>query len=235
MTNQKRFSLLKSAKSETEFFDMMVRLLKEALYEKNVFVKNSNNQESRDSFFNSLRRIVEQIYSEMDGKSTVNEDIVFLSEGHTSLVFRVGDNVLKISKTAYPDSKTLSFSGVIPVFLNKSFQISPGECYIVSLSPLVETMGISEEELYGAYKNLRRLGYIWNDPKLDNVGRVIKDFEYNGIFYKKGDVVIIDGEDFAYVGETITSDILDEIGISSYNPKTYIFETKYLDEQGITL
>ena len=34
---------------------------------------------------------------------------------------------------------------------------------------------ITKEEIYKLYKNIREIGLIWTDVKIDNVGRLIKD------------------------------------------------------------
>ena len=65
--------------------------------------------------------------------------------------------------------------------------------------------------MFGANKRLRDLGYIWNDPKEENVGRIINDIDFNGNSYHSGDIVIIDLEDFAYVGEVTPDEVLEEV------------------------
>ena len=60
---------------------------------------------------------------------------------------------------------------------------------------------------------------------------MMKDLDFNGHHYKKGDVVIIDLEDLAYVGETTSDTILDEISMTAYNGRTYTYETRYIEEK----
>ena len=49
--------------------------------------------------------------------------------------------------------------------------------------------------------------------------------------YKKGDLVVIDLDDIAYVGEETSDIILEEISMMSYNRNVYRFETRYIEEK----
>ena len=142
--------------------------------------------------------------------------------------------VLKVGKS---DSKSRiqflqGLQPLIPVISYDEEKIDEREYYSIQVSPYVETNNLSEEELYQTYKTLRKTGYIWNDPTPMNTGRFMNDFDYQGHHYHEGDLVIIDLEDLAFVGEEISDDVLDEISISSYNPRTYRYETRYIDEKG---
>ena len=103
----------------------------------------------------------------------------------------------------------------------------------------MDTKNITLEDVYNAYSNIRNLGYIWNDPKEENVGRIINvegckigDKKYLPQYqYKKGDLVVIDLEDIAYVGEETDDIVLTEITYSSYNRNVYRFETRNMEEK----
>ena len=128
--------------------------------------------------------------------------------------------------------KYKNLPGIVPILYNSSYKVDDQEYYSIQISPLVEITQMEEEEVYGAYKKLRSVGYIWNDPLSENMGRMMTDFDYDGHHCKKGDIVIIDLEDLAYVGETISDEVLDEIATMSYNKNTYAFEMRYTEEKG---
>ena len=231
------FKELNQYEDEKKYIDELIKLISKILYERTTFVKNSNNDSLRNEFYNKLKEIIKRIYSNYKGRNDLNNNITstieYIGCGHTALVFRIGDVVLKIRKESFiqPSKKIYNFSCVIPVFYNKCFEVDRNENYILQITPLVDTNIKDEEEVYNEYKKLRKLGYIWNDPELENIGKIKKDVTVNGITYKKGDYVIIDTEDFAFVGEVTPESILDEIAYTSYNQKTYVYETRYINEK----
>ena len=230
------FDSLKTEKDNDKFLNNFIELLKKTFYERNTFVKNSDNDDKRDEFFNYLKTFIKDSYDSYLARSknniSLSDYIDYLGCGHTSLVFSIGDNVLKISKLSY----SYSFNGInkydclIPVLYDKKFKVDEKEYYSITLTPMVKMKDFSDEEIYSLYKRLRINGYIWNDPLKENMGIMDSDFVINDISYKKGDVVIIDLEDLAYVGKSVSDDVLDEISMMSYNRKVYIYETRYIDE-----
>ena len=230
-----RFNKLKEITNNEEYLNKLISTIKEILYERTSFVKNSDNDSLRNEYFNTiLKDTISNTYNNLDNKTNMNTDIEYIGSGHSSLVFRIGDLVFKIEKSS---TKTKldeydDFTCTIPVLSSDCFKVDEKEFYTTQVTPLVDTNEIEEEEVYEAYKNLRDLGYIWNDPKAENIGRIMHDITINGHEYKKGDIVIIDLEDFAYVGEITPDEVLDEISWSSYNSKTYTYETRHMREKG---
>ncbi len=221
------FKQLKIYKDNEEYLNNFIELIKSILYERTSFVKNSDNNQLREEFFDKLKDIFKDIFKDKN----MSDNIEYLSSGHTALAFKIGDNVLKIGKTNYT-GKQQEFDCLIPILLDKSFKVDNREYYTIQLSPYVDTSNITEDDLYSSYKRLRDLGYIWNDPTPENLGRIISDIETDKFSYKKGDLVIIDLEDLAYVGEVTPDIVLDEIAFSSYNSRTYRYETRYIAEKG---
>ena len=219
------FNKLKSIKDKKEYLDELIKLIEQILYERTWFVKNSSNSDLRKKFFDFLKLKIEELSKE--------SDIEFIGCGHTSLAFKIGDIVIKVGKedNNHMQKRNYSYDCLIPVFFNQYFKVDEKEYYTIQISPLVSIDNITEEELYETYKRLRNYGYIWNDPTFDNVGRIIKDIEFNGHLYKKGDIVILDLEDLAYVGEETPDIVLEEIAIAGYNQKTYVYETRYIEEK----
>lgn len=227
------FDYLKQYKDENQYLDELINLINKTLYERDIFVKNSDNDALREEFYKYLKEQIRKVYNSYQGKTNISEDIEFIGCGRTSLAFRIGDIVIKVEKKNWVHKKDNSFNYqcTIPVLFATNFKIAEKEYYGLQISPLVDTNNILEEEVYSAYKSLRDLGYIWNDPKAENVGKIIKDIDFNEVSYKAGDIVIIDLEDFAYIGEVTPDSVLDEIAYSSYNSKTYEYETRYIDEK----
>jgi len=226
------FDSLKQYSNEKDYLDHLTLFIKDVMYERTVFVPNSDNDSIRDDFYKKLRDKLESIYHTYKSDKSIEEDIQFAGCGHTSLAFRIGDVVFKIGKKRSSLSpKKNDFSCLIPVFYQSITPVGEKEFYEVQVTPYVNTYDISEEDVYSAYKSLRKCGYIWNDPTFDNTGRIEKDFSFEGREYHAGDLVIIDLEDLAYVGEETSDEILEEISMMSYNRKTYQFEMRYIEEK----
>ena len=225
-----RFNSLKGINNNEEFLNKFINMISEILYERDNFVSNSNNDSLREEFYNNiLRKTILNMYNNIDNIN-LSEDIEFIGSGHSSLVFKIGDNAFKIEKSNNKKDllKYDKYDCVIPVLYDSSFEVDYKEIYNIIITPLVDTLDIFEEDVYETYKRLRDLGYIWNDPKRENVGRIIQDIEHNGHYYKTGDLVIID---FAYVGEITPEEVLAEIAWTSYNSKTYEYEMRYIREK----
>ena len=225
---------LKQYNDENKYIDELVKLIRVIQYERQAFVKNSDNNLARDEFFDFLKNEFIEVYriykEKKQTKTNVSEDIEFVGFGRSSLAFRIGDYVLKISKRK-TNNILYEFQCLIPVFYFVENKISDNEYYSLQLTPYVDTKDLTKEDTYLAYKELRKLGYIWNDPKPSNIGRIINDFEYLDKVYKSGDIVIIDLEDLAYVGEYTPEAVMDELAFDSYNPRTYTFEERYNEER----
>lgn len=234
--NRELFLLLRQYKDDEMFLEKLVELIKKILYERDNFVKNSDNQLERDETFNNIKQKIKEVfelYKNNNPDITMVDTISFVGCGRTSLAFKIGNEVLKVGKSDndYYKNRKYNYSCVIPIIFKESYKVAEKEYYTLVITPLVYTDNIVEEEVYDAYKRLRDLGYIWNDPKIGNIGKIMCDYNYDGVEYKAGDIVIIDIEDFAYVGEETPEEVLDEITYFSYNKNTYIYEMRYIEEK----
>ena len=232
---KEQFNILSQYTDENVYLDELIKMVSKIIYDRNHFVQNSDNDSKRAEFYTYLRQKLQEFYNQYkeNNNKSIAENIEFIGCGRTSLVFKIGNIVLKIGKekSDYRKSRDYKFDCVIPVLYKEFFKVEDREFYVIEISPLVNTNNISEEEVYYAYRNLRKLGYIWNDPAMDNVGKVINDFTYGDINYKAGDIVIVDLEDLAYVGEETPDYVLDELAYYSYNQKAYVYENRYLEEK----
>ena len=215
-----------------KYIDELVELIKQIFYENNYFVKNSDNNELRTEFYQKLRQYIKQIYNSYAKGTNISDNVKFIGCGRTSLVFKIGDIVLKISKSniKYNYNKIADYECTIPIISHSEFEVANNEHYVMQVTPYVDTNDLNDEDVYSAYYNIRKHGYIWNDPDMKNIGKIIEDITINNIKYKKGDIVIIDLEDMAYVGEVTPDIILTELCYDSYNSKAYACETRYIEE-----
>ncbi|MBR3210480.1 MAG: hypothetical protein IKF71_00890 [Bacilli bacterium] len=235
------FDSVKEYKDPSKYLSELVNLMSQILFDRDLFVKNSDNIEERLAFFKALQQKMEETYYQYRSRNpeaqNIIQEIEFVGSGHTHLAFRIGDMVLKVGKsknqwTSSMIEKYRDYPCLIPVLFDKSFKIADGEYYSMQIAPMVDTSQIEEEEVYTSYKTLRNYGYIWNDPLPENTGKMMSDYDFNGHHYQKGDLVIIDLEDIAYVGEETSEEVLEEISMMSYNRKTYVYESRYLEEKG---
>lgn len=197
-----------------------------------------------ESFAKYIKSILKDIYddyiSRSGNKNKACEDIEFIGLGFTFLTFRVGDNVIKIGKNEIGIKRPkLDSNLLIPIYFSESYQVSEKFYFNIEVAPFVDTSNISYDDVFKMYLNIRKLGYIWNDPKEENMGRVInisgcvinKKKYMPSHELKKGDLVVIDLQDMAYVGKVTDDIVLEEIATMSYNKDVYKFECKYIEEQ----
>lgn len=202
------------------------------------------DEKQLEVFSNYAKSILTDLYEEYivrsESKNNIIEDVEYAGSGFYSITFRVGDNVIKIGKNSHA-TKPVGFDSKyqVPTYIRESYEVGDKIHFKIEVSPYVDTTNITYDDIYQAYSNIRSLGYIWNDPKEDNIGRIIgvSGCKIGGKQYlpsyqfSKGDLVVIDLEDIAYVGEETSDIILDEISMMSYNRNVYVFETRYMEEK----
>lgn len=130
-------------------------------------------------------------------------DLKKLNVGSFSVAYQLTNFVLKIGKLHAIHSIYNS-----PVLLQPLIrkQIEDLNLYF-EIAYLCDTEEVTEEDVYLAYKEVRETDAIWFDPKLENIGKLMKnngEYEYfvnpESIYFigptkklkKAGDVVIID-------------------------------------------
>lgn len=239
------FEKLKIHSDNTEkYISEMVNRAILLVIERRKLKTDELNNEKIMSLLNYSKWLLNELYEDYinrsESKNKNIEDIQYIGCGFKSITLRVGDNILKIGKHNYKIKETnLDTKHKIPTYIRESYEIGEQNYLTIEVAPYVDVKNITLEEVYKVYSNIRNLGYIWNDPKEDNVGRIINvqgckigDKIYSSKYqYEKGELVILDLEDIAYVGEETSDIILEEIATMSYNSKVYIFETRYMEEK----
>lgn len=242
-------NIFEKIKKITDKDDYIDELVNSVLY---ILINNRKdkeeiNEDRVNEFKEDLKQIIYDIYHDYiertESKNNICGDIEYIGNGYFSIAIRVGDNVLKTGKVDYDidklPGKKIDSKDLVPIYYRKSIDIGGEKFLSVEISPLVQTNNISREDLYNAYSSVRSLGFIWNDPKEENLGRIInvsgckvggKSY-FPKYQYNKGDIVLIDVYDITYVGPETSDMILDEISMMSYNTNVYKFETRYMEEK----
>lgn len=187
-----------------------------------------------------LKELYEDYVTRSGSENNISDDIEYIGSGFKSITLRVGDIILKLSKHDYKSSG-LPFDSKykVPTYLEEEYEIGNKTYLGIEVASYVDVKGVSFDDVFSLYSNIRGLGYIWNDPKEENAGRIINvdGCRIGGKVYlpkyqyEKGDLVVLDSEDMAYVGEETSELILEEISMMSYNRNVYTFETKCMEKK----
>ena len=109
----------------------------------------------------------------MESQEVGYSDIEKTGKGGFSLVYAIGDQVLKIGKPRgkfqIPNHKR-----ILQPFYRGNFANDKGEDFAcIEISDKIETLDESQGiDLYEIYKELRESGIVWSDIKLKNLGRL---------------------------------------------------------------
>lgn len=160
-------------------------------------------------------------------------NLEYLKQGAFSGVFKCNEVVLKIGRM-HNNYETVNTSYLLQPITRK--QVESLSIYF-EISPLCNTANISLEDAYQVYKGIREEGKMWLDVKLENIGRLPKDYQYpfsiesetvglkGSVNKTKGELVIIDADYIIY-----ENDFNKDIGI----PRTSFFdefEKRYQEEK----
>lgn len=164
--------------------------------------------------FNKYRSFIFLLLDEISkNESTSISSTEFIGTGGYSAVFAIKTKVIKIGI----ERKTPHFPNnpyILKTLLRKTITIDNIPIFF-EVTEKVDTNinDITKEEIYKLYKNIREIGLIWTDVKIDNVGRLIKDnkiYWYENITpsdetleftktignhqLKKGELIVLDGD-----------------------------------------
>ena len=145
----------------------------------------------KEKVYYFFKLIIEELLKNENKKYS---DIEFIAEGDFSKVYGIGSKVIKVGdeRRTYNIKNNKLF--LKPLYRN-IIKTSNRDFY-VEITERVDTKGITEEDVYQVYKQLRDDGIYWDDAKKANVGRLLKD---NKIYFDGVDSV--DKESTGYTND----------------------------------
>lgn len=174
-----------------------------------------------NGFHSSLEEIKEEkiyltiktIIDEVMKYENVNySDIEYIGFGGTSTVYSIGNKVLKLGEERDNFVMENNKRFLKPILRTNIDKINgEGILGCVEIVEKVNTEGITEKHVYKLYKELKDSGYMWFDPRFNNVGRLMRKNKIyfddlspvkeavnyktdNDIELSKGQLVILDNE-----------------------------------------
>lgn len=164
--------------------------------------------------FNKYRSFIFLLLDEISkNESTSISSTEFIGTGGYSAVFAIKTKVIKIGierkNPHFPNNPY-----ILKPLLRKTITIDNIPIFFEVIEKVDTNINdITKEEIYKLYKNIREIGLIWTDVKIDNVGRLIKDnkiYWYENITpsdetleftktignhqLKKGELIVLDGD-----------------------------------------
>ena len=126
--------------------------------------------------FNKYRSFIFLLLDEISkNESTSISSTEFIGTGGYSAVFAIKTKVIKIGI----ERKTPHFPNnpyILKPLLRKTITIDNIPIFFEVIEKVDTNINdITKEEIYKLYKNIREIGLIWTDVKIDNVGRLIKE------------------------------------------------------------
>ena len=202
------------------------------------YLGNMDNKQY-DSVYDCASMIIDEVAE--NEKQNFN-DIKVIGQGGFSLVFLIGDKVVKLGK-ARNTFEIPNHPRIIQPVIRINALATDNLNFTIEVTEKVNSnISLSDEECYTIYKELRDSGVIATDFKIENLGMLLKDNKINwekeishdmsgrGLHGEndrvltKGDIVLID-TDFVYKEENAPQ--LEDW--PSNDAKRY--EIKYLDEK----
>ncbi len=186
-----------------------------------------------------IKEIVAIIIKEIaDNENEPVHSIQFVGSGQFCHVYQIGDKILKIGKQrltpTFPNNPY-----IVKPLLRKAIPINDNnDIVFIEVCEKVKANHCTKKDVYTLYKNLRDIGLIWLDPKVSNVGKLIKDnkIHWNSNLNPSNKVLMLDeyvGNAELKAGEPI---ICDADLIYTYSKKINVqrvaeFELKYRNEK----
>lgn len=141
-----------------------------------------------------INRIIVGLNNILFKKNYSISNLKIIGDGESSLVFEGNDEIIKLTLMEYDNHKSLK------EYVSHSKHIlHPTEEVIIDLNgysakilflPKLSLDNITGEDILNMYCDLRDDGYLWNDTKLENVG---KD--------KNGNCLLLDYGELIYVND----------------------------------
>lgn len=134
-----------------------------------------------EKLYNFFKILIEEL---LENENKKYSDIELIGEGGFSKVFGIGSKVLKVGdeRRTYKIKNNKLF--LKPLYRTKIETDYRNFC--IEITEKVDTENITENDVYQVYKQLRDDGIYWDDAKITNVGRLLKD---NKIYFDGVDFV----------------------------------------------
>ncbi len=201
--------------------------------------KYFNEKDINKSMLKLIQEIIFMIIEEI--AQNENEEICNLEaigNGEFSYVYSLGNKVIKIGRKRLTQ-KFPNNPYIVKPLLRKAIPINDNnDIVFIEVCEKVKTNHCTKKDVYTLYKNLRDIGLIWLDPKVSNVGKLIKDnkIHWNSNLNPSNKVLMLDeyvGNAELKAGEPI---ICDADLIYTYSKKINVqrvaeFELKYRNEK----
>ena len=191
-----------------------------------------------EKIFDFVKAIIDEVLINENKKYS---DITYLDEGSSSVVYLIGDKVIKLGCERYTFKIENNKRFLKPLIRTNIKSLKNNETlFCIEITEKVDSKNISEEDTYFIYEELRDLGLVWGDAHPRNLGRLIKknkiyfrgpinptkeSINYNSdldIELDKDDLVILDNE-FIYEEEEFN----EKMGFAVASDLVKEFEARY--------
>ena len=175
---------------------------------KNIVNEKVGRFKKLDDFNEIMFLIIKEL---VENEKIKYSDICEVGQGAYSTVLQIGDKVLKIG-CERANLKFDKIPYVIQPLLRRNFEIE-NEIICVEITERVDTNSVNINDLSKMCEKIHKLGYVWEDGNVKNLGRLLKDnvihfnkfispldetLNYNSVdnkkILKKGEVVILDSD-----------------------------------------
>lgn len=200
-------------------------------------------QAKKEKIFDTIKMIIDEL---LQYENINYSDIYYIGDGAFNYVVSIGDKVLKLGQKREIfkiDNNKRFLKPILRTEINKTDNKEVLGC--IEITEKANITGITEEDLYIIYRELRENGYYWFDCREANLGRLIKK---NKIYFKelnpvkeainyktenndeldKNELVIIDN-DYIFTEEEFYS--LPQKTRETYMDSISEYEQKYQEEK----
>lgn len=172
-----------------------------------------NGRENMNINDDTIKDVIRLIIEDIMRNEKVKYSDIYFSSGQFSTVIFVGNKVVKIGN----NRQTQKFPNnpyIVKPLLRKTLESNGEKCFIeVTEKVEVNNCNITSKDKYKLYRDFRKIGLVWTDIALRNVGRLTKDniIHWNreinpsdntleldksrgDAILKKGDLVLLDAD-----------------------------------------
>lgn len=160
--------IMKKQKNELSMKDLdaICRVFRILISSNEEFISQTKKSKGA-SVLDLVSAIIEDLYDK-------NADIRFVGRGSFSIVFKIGDRVLKLGYDRFNEPEQTYHPRMLMPHFRRCF--SDG-CKI-EIFNYVDVKDIPKELPLNIYKIMEADNYEWTDPKKENLGRLLKDNDW---------------------------------------------------------